>query len=161
MATPLLFAPTGGVNIRASLKIAFFNTKAARNMLDRATHRAFRYFGGYVRKVAQNSIRTRSRASRIGEPPTNRSGILKRSILFALDTLSRSVVVGPNKIKPGEAPHALEYGGTVLYSARIPKWKRQGNRKTFWMGARPYMQPAFDAGIKNLPGMWRKAEAST
>lgn len=79
--------------------------------------------GAVVRRTARQSIRTvknPDKHSRPGEPPKSHTGRLKNAIRFEVDETNDTVVVGPEKNKPGNVPEVLEYGGFVGLSG---KWK--------------------------------------
>jgi hypothetical protein len=96
----------------------------------RENRRALGYVGGYIRKVAVNSIKRapyvtakprggertdfRRVSSPPGSPPYSRSGRLKHGIRYAVE--SDRVVIGPvGLVGPGlgEAPATLEFGGNL------------------------------------------------
>lgn len=133
------------------VKQSFFDTKKVRRATDRATRRVLSRFGAFVRRTARSSIRRRKRISRPGEPPSSRTGLLKRFIFFGYDTRARSVVIGPARLTRkgrGEAPSLLEYGGRTTL-------KRRGRRRRARYAARPFMGPAFEKEKPQLPAMWR------
>ena len=140
--------------IRFEIKQLFFDTKAVRSKLDVATRRVLSKFGAFVRRGARSSIRKRKRTSAPGEPPSSHTGLLRRFIFFGYDPRKRSVVIGPARLnqKIGDAPAALEYGGTsmVIEGLRGKRKKRRAR-----MAARPYMGPAFEQEKPKLPAMWR------
>lgn len=154
------------------LKSQFFDrdvmgamSKAARTVLSR--------FGAFVRTTARQSIEpapkeqvtlmgpdgsshtfTRTKSSRPGHPPyAQQPNSPIRRIYFAYDPREESVVVGPIAYgaRGGEAPDALEHGGTTTIVTKI-RGKRRRIRKR--IEARPTMGPAFD---ENLPHLrrWR------
>ena len=132
----------------------FFDRKAVRSAVDRTARRVLSRFGAFVRRAARSSIRKRKRTSMPGEPPSSHTGLLRRFIFFGYDHQRRSVVIGPQRLnqKIGEAPAALEYGGTstVVEGLRGKRRKRRVRIK-----ARPYMGPAFEQEKPKLPAMWR------
>jgi len=132
----------------------FFDRKAVRSAVDRTARRVLSRFGAFVRRAAKSSIRKRKHASAPGEPPSSHTGLLKRFIFFGYDAGKRSVVIGPARLnqKIGDAPHALEHGGTstVIEGLRGGRRKRRVRIK-----ARPYMGPAFEQEKPKLAAMWR------
>ncbi len=133
------------------VKQSFFDAKKVRRATDSATRRVLSRFGAFVRRTARSSIRRRKRISRPGEPPSSRTGLLKRFIFFGYDTRARSVVIGPARLTRkgrGEAPSLLEYGGRTTL-------KRRGRRRRARYAARPFMGPAFEKEKPQLPAMWR------
>ncbi len=140
--------------IGMDIKRMFFDRKAVTGAADRATRRVFSKFGAFVRRTARSSIRKRKRASSPGEPPSSRTGLLKRFIFFGYDRTKRSVVIGPQKLNQsiGDAPEALEYGGT---STVVEGLKSNRRKRKVKIAARPYMGPAFEKQRPQLPAMWR------
>ena len=140
--------------IRFEIKQLFFDTKAVRSKLDAATRRVLSKFGAFVRRGARSSIRKRKRISTPGEPPSSHTGLLRRFIFFGYDPRQRSVVIGPARLnqKIGNAPAALEYGGT---STVIEGLRGKRKKRRVRMAARPYMGPAFETEKPKLPAMWR------
>jgi len=54
--------------------------------------------------------------------------------------------------KVGDAPAALEYGGT---STVVEGLRRRRRKRRIRIAARPYMGPAFEQEKPKLPAMWR------
>jgi len=161
---------TQGINFGfrlKDLKAGFFDRRAIASALAPTERRVLGRFGGATKQTAKRSIRNapkkltkRSRGvvrhgtivSRPGDPPYSRTGLLKDHIYYAFDMSRRSVVIGPAKLSGfhGEdVPHKLEHGGTV----RLP---RGG---TGILESRPYMRPAFDKQLQQLPRYWQEASA--
>jgi len=142
----------------ATVKKAFFDTKAVMSAVDKATLKVLSKFGAFVRTRAKSSIRSRKGASSPGTPPHSHSGLLKRGILFSYDRDRRTVVIGPELLRKaglGTAPNALEYGG----HATRKKWRTQGGRRSLvpkqvGIAARPYMHPAFEKEKLGLLKIW-------
>ena len=135
-------------------KQMFFDRDKVRRKTDAGTRRVLSKFGAFVRTAARHSIRTRKRTSAPGEPPSSHTGLLKRFIFFGYDRGRRSVVIGPMRLnqKVGDAPAALEYGGT---STAVEGLRRQRRKRRIRIAARPYMGPAFEQEKPKLPAMWR------
>lgn len=107
-------------------------------------------FGGYVRRVAMNSIRRRKAAAPPGQPPSSHKGSLKNLIRFGIDEPRNSVVIGPMPFEGRSAgAKALEEGGTETIFNRQKKQTVQATYK-----ARPFMLPAFNAAKPQLSAMW-------
>jgi len=139
--------------IRFVTKQMFFDSKAVTGAVDRATRRVFSRFGAFVRRGARSSIRKRKRISAPGEPPSSHTGLLRRFIFFGYDRQRRSVVIGPQRLnqKIGDAPQALEHGGT---STIVEGLRGHRRKRRVRMKARPYMGPAFEKEQPKLPAMW-------
>jgi len=163
-------------------KAFFFDSAPVKRAVDRATRRVLSRFGAFVRRTAKKSIRKARQkkiseltpeelksyrmrqaiakrqgkprprrplaSSKPGEPPRSRQGLLKRLIYFGYDTYRRSVIVGPLAAGP-KAAQQIEYGGSV----RITAGPNAG--KTKRMAARPFMGPAMNENLPQLPAMWR------
>lgn len=129
----------------------FFDRARVTNAVDRATRKHLSRFGAFVRTRARSSIRTRRRISEPGQPPTNRTGLLKRNIFFVYEPSRRSVVIGPVLLNSSSgAPELLEHGGTVIREV-----KGRSVRMTY--RPRPYMGPAFEAEQDQLEKLWRNS----
>ena len=102
------------------------NKKGVENYVRAGSREALIRTGGYIRKVARNSMKraTKSRPfSRPGEPPLVRRGNLKNAIFFAVEDGGKRnnpyVVVGPLKHRANNPPvlgtgaRVLEMGGEV------------------------------------------------
>ncbi len=143
--------------MRINLKVTrqFFDRGAVMSALDKTTRRVFARFGAFVRRRAKSSIRKRKRTSAPGQPPSSHTGLLKKFIFFSYDREAQSVVIGPERLnqKSGDAPPALEYGGT----SRVTEGGRRGRRtRIIHVRERPYMGPAFEHEQReSLPKMWR------
>ena len=134
-------------------KQTFFDRKAVRSAVNRTTRRVLSRFGAFVRRGAKSSIRKRKRTSAPGEPPSSHTGLLRRFIFFGYDRSRRSVVIGPQRLnqKIGDAPRALEHGGT----STVIEWLRGKRKKRHVkIKARPYMGPAFEQENPKLAAMW-------
>jgi hypothetical protein len=134
--------------VRINQKLTFFDSKKVKSAVDKATVRVLSRFGFLVRRDAKRSIRTRRDASKRGMPPTNKTGLLKNFIFFVFDDKSNSVVIGPAKlsgVKGRDVPKSLEYGGP----------SRSADGSLLNVGPRPFMNPALDRNLPQLPQMWR------
>lgn len=129
----------------------WFDSAAVLRRLDAAKRRELSRFGYLVMRNARESIRKRKRNSRPGQPPSNRTGLLKSFIFYAYNPDSRSVVIGPAKLPAARdnVPELLEYGG-------ITAGRRM--RRPVRIRPRPYMEPAFDRQVeKRAAEMWRNS----
>ncbi|MEP0846073.1 MAG: hypothetical protein HRF50_04530 [Phycisphaerae bacterium] len=136
-------------------RAAFFDRAAVQRAVDRGKQRALSKCGAFVRTTARGLIRQRPGISRWGQPPhTHGQRLLKRFILFAFDRASDSVVIGPVKLaKPGQATHALEFGGPSvrLKRGRLGRVRRQ----RITIHRRPYMAPALARNLRQIPEAFR------
>ena len=139
----------------SGLKITklFFDSPKVLGAVDKATRKVFSRFGAFVRRTARGSIRKRKKTSVPGSPPSSHTGLLKRFIFFSFDPNRKSVVIGPMRLTEnnrGDAPSALEYGGTATLT--------QGNKKNrVKIQARPFMGPAFEKEKPKLPALWQNS----
>jgi len=142
--------------IRMVTKQMFFDRKAVTSRVDRATRKVLSRFGAFVRTGARHSIRKRKAISEPGEPPSSHTGLLRKFIFFGYDRDRRSVVIGPQRLnqKVGDAPHALEYGGT---STVVEGLRSRRKKRRIKIAARPFMGPAFEREKPKLPAMWESS----
>lgn len=84
-----------------------------------------------------------------GEPPRNRTGLLKRLIFFGFDTAAQKMLVGPAAAGPRTAA-ALEYGGT----ASLPGGRAKGLVR---FAGNPFMRPALVRAAPKLTDPFRNA----
>jgi len=160
-------------------KSFFFDAPRITKATNAKGRRGLSKFGSYVRKVARNSIKRGKRTSEPGSPPVAHDGEIKK-ILFAFQSQSNSVIVGPAKSnqvnfnadgKPtkGTIPSVLEEGGEIqveeFFNEFAQKWyrrdqryKRAGGqasrkrrRRKIRIQARPFMLPAFERSKHKLP----------
>lgn len=100
---------------------------------------ALRRAGAYVRTTVRHGVVKSAKSSAPGARPHTRRGLLKRSILFGVDSTRQSVVIGPARSIIGISMTAHEFGG--LYRRRnYPK--------------RPFMGPALLKTAPQLPKLW-------
>lgn len=180
----------------ADFKAGFFDRKAVLDAVDKARLRVLKEYGRRVRKRAQASLQYSDKTSAPGQPPfahktrrvTRKSrstgrirqrsvSYLREFLYFAYDPSSKSVVVGParlSNVADPEAPHILEYGGTVQGNNRTititnavgrnakGQFASGGKRKVVLAGsvthaARPFMHPAEAAERPGLEGLWKNS----
>lgn len=157
----------------------FFDKLAVTSRVDKGRVKVLSKFGAFVRTKARSLIRKRKKTSAAGQPPTSRTGKLKRFIFFSYDTTAESVVIGPElfasarKSKDGEpvsgtVPEVLEYHGPIfIREVQFPDgtWHRatmqnekkrrlQERYRQVDIKARPFMGPAFRSELEKAPGMW-------
>ena len=130
-----------------------------------------------TRKDAQRRLEVGREVSAPGEAPhlRKRSSLLSRRVLYHVDYLALSAVVGPARVggtvSGGLAPAALEYGGKSVI--RVGRSRGRGRRDgrgrfagktagsagramTVEVKARPFMRPAAAANARRLTD-WRSA----
>jgi hypothetical protein len=148
-------------------KAFFFDRDVVVKSADAATRRNQSKFGAFTRRNARDLLKYKKRPSSPGQAPavhrtlsrpkkrkdgslgTQAVSPLKEFVFFALDLGGRVVVIGPAKLnRPGDAPHALEYGGTSSFV-------RQGKTVTINVAPRPFMRPSFEKAKRDLPEIWR------
>lgn len=106
----------------AGIEVRFtrFDDPVIRRYLDEKARRALNVLGSVTMHEARRLIRRRKRPSKPGEPPSSPTGVLKRTIFYAYDPSTRSVVIGPLKTQAkSNVPQILEYGG---YTERLRSW---------------------------------------
>lgn len=89
-------------------------------------------YGAYVRRTARQSIRKRKGKTPRGKPPADRTGLLRKTILFVKDYARDSVVIGPWKFETQSAP------GLAYLEENFP-----------------FMGPANEKNLPKLAGMWK------
>jgi hypothetical protein len=140
----------------------FFDPRKIEDPAERASKSALSKFGGRVRLRAKQSMRRVTKkmhkagqtTAPAGSPPYVHVGLLRQFLFYGLDPSTRSVVIGPAKLngKIGNAPEALEYGGTSLIRAGTRKKPETKHAK---IHPHPFMQPAFNAELPSAPGYFR------
>lgn len=166
-------------------KIEFYKNRFFR-AVEKGRRQELSRAGAFIRQRAKSSIRKRKGVSAPGSPPSSHTGILRRFIFFGYDPTADSVVVGPAKTnqvffsrnrKPvrGTVPEVLEYGGsiTIFEVFKNGKWRRADLRsrrrlsglktryRTVRIKPRPYMRPALQAELPQLPALWRNSVRSS
>jgi hypothetical protein len=152
-------------------KAAFFDSPKIMRSVDTATRRALSKFAAFVRTRARTSLKYGDKPSAPVSPPTihktmvrtktsKKTGVtktqsvspLREFIFFAYEAARQSVVIGPAKLnKIGDAPKALEYGGTSMIMDH-------GKTVSIRVRPRPFMHPAFETEIKkSLPQLWKNS----
>lgn len=144
----------------------FFTAANVINTVDRTTRKALSNFGAFVRQRAKSSIRRRKAVSAPGNPPNSHTGLIGKFLYFAWDESQRSVVIGPALIRtsyaePGSLGELERGGSTVViesgFKTRNGRRVVEKKKRTINIKARPFMQPAFDKELPNLPKFWAKA----
>ena len=137
--------------ISMKFKEMFFDRQIVIDDMDRKTHSVFSKFGAFVKVRARTSIRKRKTSSKPGDPPRSHTGLLRRMIFNLWSSITRSVIIGPEKVigKIGDAPHALERGGRT--EVRVTTGAR---RRRIRIKQRPFMGPAFKTEKKGLDKLW-------
>lgn len=137
--------------IDLSIKDMFFDRPAVLKAAGRARIKSLSKAGAFIRTRSKTSIRKRKGSSPPGTPPHSHTGLLRKHIYFGYDRLSESVVVGPAKIKKGQAPRALELGQRSEVTSYRKGRKIQ---RTVGIRKRPYMLPALQKEKANFPELW-------
>lgn len=138
------------VSLKA-FKEGFFDRKKVQNAADKATRRNLSRMGAFVRTRAKTSMRKGRGVSEPGEPPRAHVGLIRKFVLFAYEAARKAVVIGPARLSGviGNAPEALEHGGTSEVHVRGGKTRRVTIR------ARPFMRPALEKELSQVPKLWR------
>ena len=132
------------------VKGLFFDRQAIQSAVSRTERKVLSRFGAFVRQDAKQRIQRRKRASRAGESPTNRTGLLKRHIYFLFDPDRRSVVIGPARLnRSTDAPRTLEHGGEITIETK------SNDKVEVEIKPRPFMGPSFEKEQSQLPSLWR------
>lgn len=175
--------------LNIEMKDAFFDRPAVQAALGRARTKVLKKAGAFVRRGARSSMRRRKKPSEPGQPPSAHAGKgLKslKTILFAFDSSTDSVVVGPmafNQVNHISVPALHEYGGTQLipefryvYAKSATQWRRVNHRRKLrptegatietrrrmaTYPARPFMAPALAREAPKFPDLFRDALKKT
>ena len=135
--------------VKMRMASLFFDAPRVVRAVDAATRRALSRAGAFIRQRAKTSIRKRKGVSKPGGPPHSHAGHLRRLIFFAYEPHDRTMVIGPLPFRKAEAPRLLEFGGAVTRKSR------SGRRRRLTYEPRPFMGPAMDKELPNLPSRWR------
>lgn len=130
----------------------FFDAPAVQRAMDKSKRQALSKAGAFIRRTAKTSIRAGKTVSKPGHPPHSHAGHLRRLLFFAYDLATASVVIGPARFKEAEAPNLLEKGGTVTRKISNARGRRRRVRMVY--RARPFMGPAMEKELPNLPKRW-------
>ncbi len=137
--------------IEMRVKLLFLDTPRVRRAVDKGTRAALSKAGAFIRTAARHSIRKRKGVSEPGKPPHSHAGHLRRLIFFSYAPADQTVVIGPVRFGGGEAPSLLEFGGTTSLKDRARRRRRAVYRK------RPFMGPAMEKELPQLPRRWRNS----
>lgn len=100
--------------------------------------------GAYQRAVMQNTIGRGKKPRPAGQPATSPKGFARRSVLFYVDKVRDSVIIGPSYRIVGRVMHAHEKGS-----------KHKGQK----MPARPFAGPSVQKAAPKLSQFWRGSVA--
>ena len=142
-------------------KSFFLDRRQWQGLFHAGERRALTLAGAFVRTACRSLIRRRKRESRPGQAPTNRTGFLKRYILFWYNPISHQVEIGPiyfphlhrdvRTLTQPNIPATLEHGGAELLPRRGARTfgPFTANRRIF-IEARPYMRPGLQKAIPDI-----------
>lgn len=170
-------ARSGMIGMRLEEAKTFFKEgEELQRALESAKYCVHFQFGSYVRSDARESIRSRKSSATSGQPPRNRTGLLKDNIYYAVEDSGESVVIGPVRLPRMPeydgmtVPEILEEGGRVtrevnkkllmslaaagLWDAFWNLKDKRGQKVTFDYDPHPYMGPAFEENLDELDEMW-------
>jgi phage gpG-like protein len=136
------------IGLDMKIKSSFFDRAKVENAVNKAERKKLSKFGAFVRRNAQTRMRRAKGPSRPGEPPHAHVGLLRKLIFFAYEPREKSVVIGPVLLRSGsQVPSLHEFGGTTLLRNK----SRDGKRRIGRYPARPFMGPAFEEELQNMP----------
>lgn len=173
--------------IQFRMKKFFFDKPHVKRRIGKKKAKLLSMGGAYTRRRARSKLRRRKRVSRAGEPPSvhSESDIANlRTILFALDKETDSVIIGPvklNQVNLGAdlerytVPELLEIGGTIDIREEaivgsnewrrrdmrrsVKQWKKYRTRRATY-DARPYMNPSLKETAEEVPELFARSMAS-
>ena len=94
------------------------------------------------RKKGKKRRKRKQKKTGEGQPPRTKKGQLRKAILYKVDNIKFSSVIGPTKSKMGTSASAHEFGGEYR-GAIYPE--------------RPFMGPALQRVLPKLPDFWEKS----
>lgn len=160
---PLMGALRGGghslFTISPDMTNWFFDRSVVADSMSRAKRKALSRAGMIIRASARKSIKSAEMPSKPGQPPRDVTGLLRDFIFYAWDPVTDSVVVGPELKQARRAayglpvPEVLEKGGLTRRKYSKSRPPRFG--PWFRLAARPYMMPALERHISDLPEQFR------
>lgn len=136
----------------------FFDRKAVTSAVDKAQQYVGRIAGYRVRQTARKSLKVKPYGKKdgtrnigqAGRPPIAHDSEGLRRIYYSWDAVARATVVGPvlyrRKVAGKTIPEIHEFGATLSVNGDLKKYPR-----------RPFMQPALEKHIPELPGLWKDA----
>lgn len=140
------------------VKGLFFDQPAVIRAMDRATVKVFNRFSATTRLIARRSIRAigkKGAASKPGQPPKSRTGLLREHIYYSYDPGAKSVVIGAALFaRSSWAQSTLEHGGTIR-----KKNPRRTIRKVGDVGE-IRIKAAGHAGGRTATGQFKAASAA-
>lgn len=161
-------------------KSLFFDRKAVIQRVDASRLKALREIGGYVRRVARNSIKSKpsGTTSPPGSPPYSHVGAYKtttkrgkevtrfrrglkgadaglKNIRFSYDPVTQSVIIGPVLLHgrsgwAGKTVPELLETGGTAVSTQ-----RRRKKRTARFSLRPFMGPAGAVGQDRFPRLFK------
>ena len=146
-------------------KKSVFDKEAIIKAVGKAKAKVMALQGAEIRRQARRLIKNPSnkrQVSAAGQPPINRTGLLRNFILFSFDTATRSLVVGPAKLNvKSNAPNTLEFSG-MSESQTVNRIGKGGGtykvtRPPVKIEARPYMGPALEKATPRLAALWENS----
>ncbi len=173
--------------ITVTVKKFFFDRKAVLDAVGRAMASRLSKAGAFVRQAARSSLRPGGKSNKVsmpGQPPRTHTKVYPnlKTILFAWDPRSQSVVIGPigfnsvsatgGSLSAGVVPGLLEFGGSqgiVERQHRDGTWSRADLRSRRRLAsspirirqasyaARPFMGPAMNQELPKFPELWKNS----
>ena len=140
--------PAIGMKLKQA-KGLFFDRQPVLNAVSRSERRVLSKFGAFVRRGARSSIRKRKSVSEPGRPPSSHTGLLRKMIFFVYEPATGFGGDRPRRIEQGHGgARLLEHGGSVV--------RRKGKQRVrMTYRPRPFMGPAFERELPQLPALWR------
>jgi len=166
-----------GFGLRMQVKNLFFDRATVVREVGKANASALSKAGSFVRRRARSSLRRRKKPSAPGTPPSVHSSsnvATLKAILFAYDSVNKSVVVGPIRLNQkhfigpqlisGTVPSTHEFGGAMgirekleNLAPQIARTRRKSTRvltakqKQAMIARKGSTGQAFVAGSKWIP----------
>ncbi len=154
------------ITAKFNVKKLFFDRAGVKKQIDDGTRKALIRIGGYIRKVARNSMRKPNdpnKPSPPGKPPhAHGPMLLKEQLFFWYEKkfTGASVEIGPVQFNNSDLIGLMEFGGTRTNRYRRTTTGKLGRKKggvrapgekrvieagtRLIYEPRPFMEPAFD-----------------
>lgn len=145
-------------SLQLTMKVVdlFVDRPAVRQAVEKARKKNLIRWGALTRKIARNSLRRRKKSAQPGNPPHTHSPAPNlKTIYYAFDTQTKTVVVGPVLLGSNAGsplPEKIQKGGVVIQrvgTRRKPKLRRTRMR------AFPFMGPAMEKSADTAPDLFR------
>lgn len=140
--------------VTVSFREGAIDTRAFDRPIATAAEKVLVDFAERVVATARASITDSSAPSRPGDPPHSHTGALREGIDYVYDPDTQSVIIGAGKLsgQAADVPAILEVGGQSRITYRRGRYFRT---RSITIAPRPYITPAYNAELQQLPPHWQ------